>query len=98
MNQTTLDTIREEIDLLDRELLKLLSLRKKKSLKALKCKLDAANGVSSGRDLKREQNILTTRKEAGIELGLSPGFVERLFHIIIEESLQTQKGSSNSQA
>jgi|GEM_PF-1453231 len=97
MNQTTLDTIRDEIDLLDHEILKLLSLRKKKSLQALKYKLDSADGFSSGRDIKREQNILTTRKEAGSNLGLSPGFVERLFQIIIEESLQAQKGSSDNQ-
>ncbi len=79
--------IRGEIDSLDREVLRLLGERRKKSIEAAKAKEVESDWF---RDRAREEQLLSDRIGVGRSLGLDTHFVATLFEEIVEDSLRVQ--------
>ena len=79
--------IRREIDALDREVLRLLGERRKKSVEAAKAKEIEPDWF---RDRAREEQLLSDRIGVGKSLGLDTHFVATLFEEIVEDSLRVQ--------
>jgi chorismate mutase/prephenate dehydratase len=79
--------IRREIDSIDREVLKLLGERRKKSIEAARAKEVESDWF---RDRAREEQLLSDRIGVGRSLGLDTHFVATLFEEIVEDSLRVQ--------
>ena len=79
--------IREQINNIDEQLLKLFSERRKLSLEIIKLK-NIDN--SSIRDREREKKLLTRLIEIGREYGLDSFYVSKIFNEIINDSVQLQ--------
>lgn len=79
--------IREKINGIDEQLLKLLSERRKLSLEIIKLK---NKNNSSIRDKEREKKLLTKLTEIGREYGLDSFYVSKIFNEIISDSLKIQ--------
>ncbi|CUS48151.1 MAG: bifunctional chorismate mutase / prephenate dehydratase PheA [Idiomarinaceae bacterium HL-53] len=82
-----LQAIREQIEALDQELLQCLAKRRSLALNVARNKALSQGHV---RDTGREAELLMKLMEEGRELGLDPGYLTRLYHIIIEDSVLTQ--------
>ncbi|WP_375283729.1 bifunctional chorismate mutase/prephenate dehydratase [Marinicauda pacifica] len=80
--------LRRAIDAADHKLVQLLAERRELSeaLGAIK-----AGGGQAVRDVERERAVLDRVVEAGATHGLDAAFVERLFQLIIDESLRRQR-------
>lgn len=80
--------VRHQIDAIDRELLRLLSERRKKSIEAARAKEGEADWV---RDRTREEQLLADRIQVAKELGLDPHFVTNVFEDVLDDSLRVQQ-------
>ncbi|MBU0457774.1 MAG: chorismate mutase [Nanoarchaeota archaeon] len=81
-------SLRKEIDKLDGELLEVLARRKKIVDKIFKLK----NELNlPKRDLEREKEMFEVRTKLAKKLDLSPNFIEKLFELIINESIKEQR-------
>lgn len=83
-----LDELRKKIDQADEEILRLLA--KRMALIPGITDYKRKNSLPL-RQPEREQELITRKKELAKELGLSQKFVEKLFRIIIEESLRLEE-------
>lgn len=83
-----LEQARKEIDSLDKKILKLVA--KRFSLLPELAKFKAEN-ILPIRQLEREKELLSARKALAKSLGLDELFSERLFILILEESLRLQE-------
>jgi chorismate mutase/prephenate dehydratase len=79
--------LREKVNQLDEQLLKLLSERRKLSLEIVKFK---NQDKSSIRDRVREKELLTKLIETGREYGLDSHYVSKIFYEIIDDSVKLQ--------
>jgi chorismate mutase/prephenate dehydratase len=86
-NKKSVQEIRDELDKLDHELIKLLSQRRKASLEVAKVKNDSTSPL---RDLQREEELLIERMKLGKELGVDSHFITKIFHEIIDDSVRLQ--------
>src|SRR5262245_7012969 len=86
-NTKAIQEIRREIDGIDREVLRLLGERRKKSIEAAKAKEVESDWF---RDRAREEQLLSDRIGVGRGLGLDTHFVATLFEEIVEDSLRVQ--------
>ena len=84
-----LEIIREQINKLDSELLKLLSERRKLSQDVIKAKDVESKPV---RDFKREEEILRRLVISGKDFGLDSHYVTKIYQQIIEDSIRIQHG------
>lgn len=87
-NAESIETIRSEINDVDKELLLLLSRRRGLSLQAVKSK-SATN--SPLRDQSREEQLLVDRILTGKQVGLDSHYVTRVFQQILDDSLRVQR-------
>lgn len=87
MLKTNLPELRKQIDLTDHELIQIL--RKRVSLVELVGKAKKRDAVTP-LDPVRWQEVLVTRAQWGIDLGLSPELIVDLFNRIHEYSLQIE--------
>ncbi len=87
--KTALEEVRTEINAIDDELLKLLSRRRQVSQTVAEIKSSSED--KSLRDLAREEELLLRRLETARGLGLTPHFVTRIFHEIIDDSVRLQQ-------
>jgi chorismate mutase len=87
MHKTNLTELRKQIDLTDQELIQVL--RKRVSLVELVGKAKQGNSAPP-LDPSRWQQVLDTRTEWAVELGLDPKFVVDLFNRIHEYALQIE--------
>lgn len=83
-----MDDLRNRINLLDEELLKLLAQRREMSTEVIKRK--DVDGLPL-RDRSREKSLLQKLIAEGKKLGLEPTFVTKIFHEIIEDSVRLQQ-------
>lgn len=83
-----LNTLRQEIEALDQNLL--CSLAKRRQL-ALAVAKDKAKRQGAVRDTAREASLLLSLMEKGQALGLDPAYLTRLYHVIIEDSVLLQQ-------
>lgn len=83
-----LDSLREEIDSIDKELLKLLSRRMEISRMVADIKQRLGTPVY---DELREKMILNALKRQGKSLKLDEGFLEKLYQDILDESKRVQR-------
>ncbi len=83
-----LDTLREQLNALDRELLELASRRQALATEIARVKGEA--GLPT-RDFGRERDVLMRARAHATELGLSPGLAEGLLRPLIHASLATQE-------
>ncbi len=74
---------RERIDALDRELLRLLAQRIELAMRAARAKAAVGRGV---RDPKREEQVLSARREGAEALGLDPDATSEIFRSIMNLS------------
>lgn len=79
--------IREKINAIDEQLLKILSERRKLSLEIVKLK---NREKSSIRDKTREKELLIKLIEKGKEYGLDTHYVSKIFYEIIDDSVKLQ--------
>lgn len=82
-----LSSLRKKIESLDQELLQCLAKRRELALDVAKDKAKRGGDV---RDTGREAELLMRLMEMGQDIGLDPGYLTRLYHIIIEDSVLTQ--------
>ncbi len=87
--------LRKAIDSTDREILRLLADRRRlgEALGALK-----AGEQSPVRDVEREADVIARNVEVGETLGLDAGFVEKLFQLLIDDSLRRQRAGLDARA
>ncbi len=83
-----LDTLREQLNALDRELLKLAAHRQALATEVARVKRE--QGLPT-RDFGRERDVLMRAREHATELGISPGLAEALLRPLIHASLATQE-------
>ena len=83
-----LDQIRHDISDTDQQLLGLLAKRRALALAVAEAKLAQNKPI---RDQKREQELLVSLIEKGKTLGLDAGYVTKLYHVIIEDSVLQQQ-------
>ncbi|MCC6219762.1 MAG: bifunctional 3-deoxy-7-phosphoheptulonate synthase/chorismate mutase [Deltaproteobacteria bacterium] len=86
-NLASLDSVREDINKLDEQLLELLVKRRGLSAEIIAQK---DKGSAEVRDLVREQKLLRDRIRYGKEHGLDAHYVTRLFHEILDDSIRSQ--------
>lgn len=79
--------IREKINRIDEQILKLLSERRELSIEIVKLKNE---GKTSIRDKAREKELLTRVIEAGKKFGLDSHYVSKIFNEIINDSVNLQ--------
>jgi chorismate mutase/prephenate dehydratase len=79
--------IREKINRIDEQILKLLSERRELSIEIVKLKNE---GKASIRDKEREKELLTRLTEAGRKFGLNSHYVTKIFYEIINDSVRLQ--------
>lgn len=84
-----LENLREKINSVDSEILKLLSDRRKLSQEVIKAKDITSKPV---RDLKREEELLKRLVQVGKENGLDSHYVTKIYQEIIEDSIRIQHG------
>ncbi len=85
---TTLQDLREQLDLLDRELVDIAARRH--ALSAQIARVKGETGQST-RDFRREREVLVHARTRAAELGLPPSVAERLLQTLIRSSLATQE-------
>ena len=83
-----LTELRKKIDQTDEEILRVLA--KRMALIPGIAEYKRKNSLPL-RQPEREQELIARKKELAKELGLSQKFVEKLFRIIIEESLRLEE-------
>ena len=86
MKYKNMDELRKELDLLDNDLIKLVSKRFKFIEEAAIIKDD----VSKIRDNDRIENIIKRLRELAIDNDISPDIVEKLWRFIIELSIELE--------
>lgn len=86
--QSSLQSIRREIDSLDQEMLKLLAERRAKSMEAAKAK---EREPDLFQDRTRESELLAQRIQVGKSCGLDSYFVNTVFQGILDDSLRVQR-------
>ncbi len=84
----TLDEIRQSINKIDTQLLTLFAKRRAISIEVAKNKLLSQRPI---RDQHREQELLAYLSQVGRPMGLSAHFIQRIFQLIIEDSVLTQQ-------
>jgi chorismate mutase/prephenate dehydratase len=89
-----LDQIRHEISSTDQQLLSLLSKRRSLALAVAEAKLAQHKPI---RDQQREQELLLALIAKGQALGLDAGYVTKLYHVIIEDSVLQQQAKIQGQ-
>jgi chorismate mutase/prephenate dehydratase len=83
-----LERIREEINSIDREILKALAARRELSSRVIQTKEEEKLPL---RDARREEELLARLITKGREYGLDAHFVTRVFHEIIDDSVRSQQ-------
>lgn len=83
-----LEKLRKKIDKADEKLLKILAERFSLTKKIGEFKKRHNLKI---RDLKREKEILKTKKELARKLGLDPKLIEKIFKLIFKKVLQNHK-------
>lgn len=84
----TLEALRAQLDILDRQLLELAARRQLLSRQIAGVK--GAAGLST-RDFRRERDVLMQGRAHAVELGLPPNVAEELLQVLIRSSLVTQE-------
>lgn len=83
-----LNLVREEITSIDEQLLNLMAQRRACSIQVVKSKVQTKKPV---RDSYRETLLLQNLCEKGEAKGLSPDYINRLFRLVIEDSVELQQ-------
>ncbi|QCI20526.1 chorismate mutase [Buchnera aphidicola (Brachycaudus cardui)] len=87
-NNNSLLVFRNEINNIDEQIVKLLAKRKNLILQIAKLKIESNKPI---RDMERERKMLQELIILGQKYQLTPEYITRLFQLIIEESVSTQK-------
>ena len=85
-----LQQLREQISALDNELLDMLAKRQQLARSVAESKIGSQLPL---RDMAREEKLLSQHVQKAQQLGLHPGYVTRIFHAVIEESLRAQRAT-----
>ena len=90
-----LETLREQIDSVDKQILELLAQRMDIVKEIGKYK--SQNKVTIFQ-LRRWEKVISSRVEQGVRLGLSPTFIKDLLQLVHKESIQKQTNIMNKQS
>lgn len=88
MVQLGISRLRSRIDLVDREIVRLLARRRRLSLEIGRAKADRGWPVKS---VRREEELLEVVREEAVLNELDPDQMERVFNVVLEGSRQAQK-------
>jgi isochorismate pyruvate lyase len=88
-----INEIRDAIDVIDTELLKLLELRNDYVMEIVKFKNNDEKGIIAQ---ERKELVLEQRKKWAEEKGLDAEMVEGIFKLLIDKNIQIQFDISNS--
>ena len=86
---------REQVNTIDSQIIKLLAERRKLSREIISLKNEKNSSI---RDKSRERELLTKLVEAGRKAGLDSYFVTKVFHEIIDDSINIQNKFVQNQA
>ena len=86
--EATLKALRKKIDRADKDLLNALAKRSRIVQKIARAKLKLGLAVVQ---VARRAEIQKDRSKRGVQLGLSPKFVDKIFNLVQSESVQCQK-------
>lgn len=92
-NSKNLDNIRENINKVDSEIVKLLSERRKLSEDIVNSKIESDQPI---RDTQRETELLSRIINVGKEYGLDSHYVSKVFYDIIDDSVRLQQNHFQS--
>lgn len=90
-DDVTLDSLRERLTGIDRQMISLVAERKRLSAEVARVK--RVTGFPT-RDYERERDVILGARRAAQELGVSPGLAEDLLRLLIRSSLTTQEQAS----
>src|SRR5690242_2609277 len=90
-DDVTLDTLRERLTAIDRQMVSLVAERKR--LAAEVARVKRVTGFPT-RDYERERDVILGARRSAEELGVSPGLAEDLLRLLIRSSLTTQEQAS----
>jgi len=90
-DDVTLDTLRQRVTDIDRQLISLVAERKRVSAEVARVK--RATGYPT-RDFEREREVILGVRTIATELGVSPALAEDLLRLLIRSSLTTQEQAS----
>jgi len=82
----SLQEVRDEIDILDRKLVELISQRSHLIRQAAAFK----NSVEEVKAHERIDNIMQSVRKRAIELNINPNMISELFNIMIDEMVETE--------
>ncbi|WP_343154080.1 chorismate mutase [Buchnera aphidicola (Aphis aurantii)] len=88
LSENDLVDLRNEINNIDKKIVKLLAQRKKLVYKIAQSKIQNNQPI---RDIDREKNLLSNLTNLGKKKNLNPDYITCLFKLIIKESIRTQK-------
>lgn len=88
LSKNDLLNFRNEINNIDEKIVMLLAKRKKLVLNIAQSKIKNNQPI---RDINREKNLLSKLTSLGCKKNLHPNYITRVFQLIIEESILTQK-------
>ncbi|WP_348769355.1 chorismate mutase [Buchnera aphidicola] len=88
LSENDLVDLRNEINNIDKKIVKLLAQRKKLVCKIAQSKIQNNQPI---RDIDREKNLLSNLTNLGKKKNLNPDYITCLFELIIKESIRTQK-------
>ncbi|ALD15330.1 prephenate dehydratase [Buchnera aphidicola (Aphis glycines)] len=88
LSQNDLLNFRHKINNIDKKIVMLLAKRKKLILDIAQSKIQNNQPI---RDINREKNLLSNLTDLGRKKNLNTNYIQRLFTLIIEESVLTQK-------
>ena len=87
-HEDDIDQIRDDIDRVDAEILKLLAERKAFSLRMAR---EKGLHARPSRDMSREEDLISDRINAGMSHDLDSGLVNRVWREIINDSVRVQQ-------
>ena len=80
--------LREKIDRIDSQIIKLIGIRNKTVLEIKKIKDKSGQKI---KDNKREKQIFKKVIASGKKINLNSSFIKKIFRLIIDESIKIQK-------
>ncbi len=90
MEDLGIPTLRDEIDRIDRQLVKLVGRRLQSSIEIARIK--ASRGLSM-RSPDREAELIQEAREDAISLGVDPGYIEKLMTLVLDHSRVAQEAA-----
>ncbi len=95
MNGLGIPALRDEIDRIDRELVRLISLRLDSSIEIGRLKAERGLGIRSP---DREAELIAEARDDALAAGVSPDYIEELMRLVLRHSRAAQAEALESES